>query len=220
MNAPLESYETKPSPMIEEYRTLDQAALVFNLAFGLQLDPMPIITLNNRARRASGFCKAKAFKHREHEVFVSEVALNPDTFGQRSDKAILSTLAHELVHEWQNQHGTPSRGGYHNAQWANTMQRIGLMPSTTGKPGGKRTGGSVSHYIVNGGLFDQVASEFLKGVKLQWQGNPNPPCRRDPSKVKYTCPGCGQNAWAKDEALLICGNCRKPMKCEEELRGW
>ena len=104
MNAPLESYETKPSPMIEEYRTLDQAALVFNLAFGLQLDPMPIITLNNRARRASGFCKAKAFKHREHEVFVSEVALNPDTFGQRSDKAILSTLAHELVHEWQNQH--------------------------------------------------------------------------------------------------------------------
>jgi hypothetical protein len=27
------------------------------------------------------------------------------------------------------------------------------------------------------------------------------------SKTKFTCPDCGQNAWAKPDALLICGEC-------------
>jgi hypothetical protein len=27
------------------------------------------------------------------------------------------------------------------------------------------------------------------------------------SKTKFTCPECGQNAWAKPGALLICGEC-------------
>ena len=27
------------------------------------------------------------------------------------------------------------------------------------------------------------------------------------SKMKFTCPECGQNAWAKPDALLICGEC-------------
>jgi len=27
------------------------------------------------------------------------------------------------------------------------------------------------------------------------------------SKTKFTCPDCGQNAWAKPGALLICGEC-------------
>jgi hypothetical protein len=27
------------------------------------------------------------------------------------------------------------------------------------------------------------------------------------SKTKFTCPDCGQNAWANPDALLICGTC-------------
>jgi hypothetical protein len=27
------------------------------------------------------------------------------------------------------------------------------------------------------------------------------------SKTKFTCPKCAQNAWAKPDALLICGTC-------------
>jgi transcription elongation factor Elf1 len=27
------------------------------------------------------------------------------------------------------------------------------------------------------------------------------------SKTKFTCPQCGQNAWAKPYAALICGEC-------------
>jgi hypothetical protein len=31
------------------------------------------------------------------------------------------------------------------------------------------------------------------------------------NKVKYTCAECGQNAWAKPDASLICGVCKKWM---------
>ncbi len=31
--------------------------------------------------------------------------------------------------------------------------------------------------------------------------------KKTASKTKYTCPACGQNAWAKPGAQLICGDC-------------
>jgi hypothetical protein len=36
------------------------------------------------------------------------------------------------------------------------MERIGLMPSATGAPGGRRTGQRMTHYIIRGGLFDRA----------------------------------------------------------------
>ena len=33
------------------------------------------------------------------------------------------------------------------------MKEIGLQPSTTGEPGGKETGQSVTHYILPGGPY-------------------------------------------------------------------
>jgi hypothetical protein len=45
-------------------------------------------------------------------------------------------------------HGIPPRRSYHDRQWAATMKEIGLRPSTTGEPGGKETGQSVTHYIL------------------------------------------------------------------------
>jgi len=32
------------------------------------------------------------------------------------------------------------------------------------------------------------------------------------SKTKFTCPKCGQNAWAKPDATLICGVCATELK--------
>jgi transcription elongation factor Elf1 len=40
--------------------------------------------------------------------------------------------------------------------------------------------------------------------------------RRRASKTKYTCPQCGQNAWAKPQANLLCGDCEKPVRMEPE----
>jgi hypothetical protein len=56
-----------------------------------------------------------------------------------------------MVHQEQKHFGKPSRNGYHNKQWSRWMERIGLVPSATGAPGGKRTGQRMTHYIIRGG---------------------------------------------------------------------
>ena len=71
------------------------------------------------------------------------------------------SLAHEMAHVWQQTHGTPPRRCYHDRQWAAKMKEIGLQPSTTGEPGGKETGQSVTHYIIPGGPYATAAATAL-----------------------------------------------------------
>ena len=58
--------------------------------------------------------------------------------------------------------GAPTRSGYHNREWAARMETLGLIPSDTGRPGGKRTGQSMGHYVSDGGPFEQAA-KLLRG---------------------------------------------------------
>jgi hypothetical protein len=75
------------------------------------------------------------------------------------------------------------------------MESLGLMPSDTDQPGGKRTGQRVSDYIFVGGKFDRTCDIFFKQYKgINWQ-SPAPLVikkKRRKSKVKYECPVCGQ----------------------------
>ena len=49
------------------------------------------------------------------------------------------------------------------------MQSIGLMPSDTGEPGGKRHGQQMTHYIIEGGPFDLSSKELIEqGRMLSW----------------------------------------------------
>jgi predicted SprT family Zn-dependent metalloprotease len=139
--------------------------------------------------------------------------MNPDLFLARTDRDTLSTLAHEMCHVWQYGHGEPGRGRYHNAAWADRMEAVGLMPSDTGAPGGKRTGQRVTHYVIDGGPFDRAAAELLATGWAVKRGSTAIRQKRGPdrSKVEFTCGRCGQNAWAKTGARLVCGACDQPM---------
>lgn len=102
------------------------------------------------------------------------------------------------------------------------MKVHGLYPSSTGEEGGKELGFTVSHYIIEGGQFARLTAELITaGFAITWhdrasqavsgkageeEGKPNPK-----NKVKYTCPGCGVNAWAKPEVNLACGDCNLPL---------
>jgi len=44
-------------------------------------------------------------------------------------------------------------------KWARKMEGIGLMPSSTGKPGGKKSGGKVGDYVIAGGCFEKITAE-------------------------------------------------------------
>ena len=75
-----------------------------------------------------------------------------------------------MVHVWQHHYGKPSRSAYHNREWAAKMDAVGLCPSATGQPDGKRTGQSMSHYVVVGGPFAQVCAALLaEGFVISWR---------------------------------------------------
>jgi hypothetical protein len=75
---------------------------------------------------------------------------------------------------------------------------------------GKETGSSVSHYILPVGAYAAAYAELQQtGFRLHWQST-QPTKERERSrrsKTKFTCIQCGQNAWAKPDAMLACCAC-------------
>lgn len=179
------------NPTSETYDGLSGAYRFFNERLFEGLLPAPLVTLQ-RKKRVRGYYHEGIFISRtrkDEKVLIDELAMNPEKFAGRTDIEILSTLVHEMVHCRQAKQGRPSRTGYHNAEWAQMMDEVGLAPSSTGQDGGKRTGQSVTHYIVPGGRYDQAATELIAGGwRLEWQdvrGLPN----GNPSIVAVTSAG-------------------------------
>jgi len=199
-------YDTKPTA---EYASLQQAYDHFNATLFAGSLPDCLITLQ-RKRGLRGYFWGAIFAERIGDGATDEIAMNPQTFN-RTDEAILSTLAHEMCHLWQHHYGKPTRSGYHNREWAAKMRFIGLIPSHTSQPGGKPTGQKMTHYIDPSGPFAAEAAQLISnGFRLRWQagGQDNATDRAaKKNKIKYTCCDCGQNAWAKPDARLLCGDC-------------
>ena len=205
-----------------QYLTLQAAFDHFNMElFGGSL-PQTLITLQ-RHKGARGYFWRDRFASRPSlsanaPQSASEIALNPDEFAGRTDQEILSTLVHEMVHHWQAEHGTMPRTGYHDRQWASKMREVGLHPSTTGAPGGRETGPSVTHYIVVDGPFDCTSRALLRrGGALFWQSAATDDAakkrakKKAASKTKFTCAGCEANAWGVSTLHLTCTDCEMPM---------
>jgi predicted SprT family Zn-dependent metalloprotease len=102
-------------------------------------------------------------------IHAHEISLNPAYFARRSTEQVLVRLVHQMVHYFQTVAGTPGRGGYHNDQWADMMEAVGLIPSTTRLPGGKRTGDSVYEYVEPNGLFEAAYAKLIDtGFAWRW----------------------------------------------------
>ena len=194
---------------LQEYQGFQRAYDFFNRSLFAGSLPQVLVTLQRHAN-TRGYFSPERFKGRIDKQSVHELALNPDNFTGRSDELILSTLTHEMCHVWQETYGEPSRRGYHNRQWARKMREVGLQPTSTGGTGGKETGQSMTHYIIADGRYAKAYAQLASsGYQLHWQSIPAVGGAKITSKRKFTCPECGQNAWAKPGASLICGQCFK-----------
>ncbi len=174
------------------------------------------------------FCPNR-FQNKSGDL-AHEIILNPHYLKQRSDSETLSTLVHEMAHQWreefgpENAKGQKPHGRYHDAVWADRMEEIGLMPSDTGKPGGARTGSRVAHFVIEDGPFEVTANLLIKsGFVIRWGDRLAPEASlksarsadsqaaSEPAKpkdrIKFTCPNCSLNAWAKPSAELKCVPC-------------
>ena len=173
--------------------------------------------LVHRKGRAHGYFWAQQFQRiGSAQEVIDEIALNPDTMN-RAPREVLSTLVHEMVHLWQFHFGRFSKGGYHNKEWANKMYDVGLPPSDTGQPGGKRTGRNMSHYIEPGGRYDRWAADFLTDERLfAWASTPalkGGGTKKAKNKIKYSCGP--HTAWGKPGLSIYCKDCERLMQGEE-----
>jgi predicted SprT family Zn-dependent metalloprotease len=203
------------APTRRTYSSLDRAYDHFNKKLFSGKLPTCLITVRQHPN-SKGYYSHECFRsYSDPRELTDEIAMNPRHFEGRSPAEILSTLVHEMVHLWQCHFGNPSRNRYHNTEWAEKMIEVGLIPSATGKPGGKQTGQRVTHYIAAGGRFEIACKGFLENNEAilyqDSQADEETAKKKAASKTKYTCSECGQNAWAKPDANLICGDCQKTL---------
>jgi hypothetical protein len=243
------------SPATEQ--TYGELRLMFEIANARLFEgalPHCMLTLQ-REKRTYGYFSFKRFGNLSGEV-VDEIALNPDYFAVLPMVEVIQTLVHEMVHVWQYHYGKPGRGRYHNAEWADKMEAIGLMPSHTGMPGGRRVGDHMADYPLPGGRFVDLVNELVtahqfgiswfdrytavrapeplaigdmpaatvgggpaldmpaaalavaaaQGIRIEPR-RPQSPTVGASNRVKYTCAGCGINAWGKPGLRLDCVAC-------------
>lgn len=205
--------KTNLNPSRATYDALHAAYEFFNSElFEDRLPPAMLVI--HRKKNAHGYFWAKQFRARNDKALeIDEIALNPETMG-REPRIILSTLVHEMTHLEQEHFGKPGSGGYHNREWATLMERVGLIPSTTGAEGAPKTGRKVTHYIEEGGAYDKACAKFLgQGHDLSWFALQAAPGARkkDMSKVPHVCPECSAKVWGKLGISVVCGDCDEAM---------
>ena len=171
---------------------------------------LPHVLLNfSRKSKAYGFFAPKRWS--QNNNIVHEISLNPSLL-KRPQIDVVSTVVHEMVHLEVEEEGKASRNGYHSRCWSNKMEAIGLMPSSTGAAGGKKTGQRVSHYIIDGGRFDTAFKEIPKEFLLPWSCSDLELVKKQVQKrSKYVCETDNIKVYGKQEIFLRCGICNGMM---------
>lgn len=164
-NSP-EDYEVMPT--LQMYAELQRAFDFFNVELFEGKLPPCMITLQ-RQKKTQGYFSPGRFTNRKTGELVDEIAMNPSYFAVQSIIECMQTLVHEMSHAWQHHWGNPGRARYHNREWAEKLESIGLMPSNTGRPGGKKTGDTMGDYIIEDGPFAIACKKLLtKDFALSW----------------------------------------------------
>lgn len=160
---------SKPTQQV--YDELQKAYEFFNHELFSGRLPSCMITLQ-RQHDTFGYFSANQFQSRTDGLQAHEIALNPSYFAVRSIHETLSVLVREMVSLDQTlntKRGKLPRRRYRNTEWADMCEAIGLMPSDTGLPGGKRVGDNVQTYVIEGGPFDTACARLVdEAFNLSW----------------------------------------------------
>ncbi len=206
--------EIKPTPI--QFTAYQAMFDHFNAAL-FESGLSPVLLNFSRKAKSYGFFAPERWTSGEH--VRHEISLNPEHLATRPLIETASTLVHEMVHAWQQEHGRKCpRTGYHNKEWAGRMKEAGLHPSNTGEPGGRETGQRMTHYIVAGGAFADAFAVLPEAARLPWSSviEVAPEKKKVRNKIKYTCEGCGANVWGKPGIEATCSGCDQAFEPEED----
>lgn len=213
-------------PAVEQSTSYQGLFDYFNAKlFDGQLPPC-FLNFSRLSARTLGFFAPNTWTRGEGAEKLAEISINPN-FLSRGPADALSTLVHEMVHHWQEAFGKSPRRCYHDRQWATKMEEIGLMPSDTGAPGGKKTGQSMDHYIIESGPYARAFASIPDKLLLPWktcaslgdagdaEKKKKEKEKKEKQKRKYLCLGCEAKVWGKPGMSIRCGDCDEAFEEQE-----
>lgn len=211
-------------PTEKQYGALQGAFDYFNEKLFKDSLPEVMLTLNRERNTFGYYCPkvwTKAQAQNDEDTTWGEIALNPDYIfhSGRTERDVYSTLVHEMCHLWQEYDGSAPRRCYHNKDFSEKMERVGLITSDTGEEGGKRTGQKMTHYIVEDGPFAKAYAEMPESLSIpcrtlfamQGAGGKKKIKKARPKTVTYFCPKCGATIKGTEATNVICGDCMEKM---------
>jgi uncharacterized membrane protein YgcG len=226
-------------PLIEQSQAYHGAFDWFNeKLFDGQL-PRPMLCLTRNANVIGGYFNKDKW-HDEKGNGIHEIAINANMMEQGNVVELMHTLIHEMLHLKQEVVGKPSRHGYHNSEFADWAEAMGLECKDVKTK--QRTGHMIATKILDGGKAAKAIALLPDEHIFPWMavstradggeegggggggggtgegsgrgsrgGDGSEPPRRSGSRSKFTCAICGLNAWAKPGAQLVCGECDKAL---------
>ena len=223
-------------PLIEQSQAYHGAFDWFNeKLFDGQL-PRPMLCLTRNANVVGGYFNKDKW-HDDVGNSIHEIAINANMMEQGSVVELMHTLIHEMIHLKQEVVGKPSRHGYHNSEYADWAEAMGLECKDVKTK--QRTGHMIATKILDGGKAAKAIALLPDEHIFPWMavrtkedgdesggggtgggssggtetkgGDGSEPPRRSGTRSKFTCAICGLNAWAKPGAKLVCGECDKAL---------
>lgn len=195
------------TPTTIQYTNLQLAYAYFNdKLFDGQLSDC-LLVFGRDQKNCYGYFHAEQWKAAEGKQKCHMISLTPMHLS-RGIEATFATLVHEMCHLQQQDFGEPSKNGYHNSEWADMMEAVGLMPTDNGQEDGKRTGPKVTHYILKDGPFAKALAKMPDHIRLPWIGAGDLTKKNKPNrnKVTYQCP-CENKVWGKPDLQIRCEDC-------------
>jgi len=143
----------------------------FNSEFKLEI---PAISL--RVDWLSRKCYGHFRRGRNGFGLVNEIAINREYLNEQQPWEVLATLLHEMLHAWQEEHGTPGKNNYHNSELRKKAATLGLVINSAG----------IQEYTLNSPFFNMLQREQ---IAIPVELPPVPPNKkRGKSKLKkWSC---------------------------------
>lgn len=193
---------SSPTPTAEMSAELQAAFDHFNRELFDDEVPPPLLTIQ-RQKMTAGYFTAKGWAHRQGAQKVDEIALNPKYFAVQTLQESMKVLVMQMAFAWQTHYGKPGRRRYANKDYGDKLQSIGLMPSKTGKPGGKMTGEKIDAYVIEGGPFEEACRKLLtNSFALSWLDR-FPVTVKELSRTMHQLPEETQIALTEEEVATL-----------------
>lgn len=197
------------SPAVEQLQRLSLSYDIFNTElFGSELPPV-MLRLGHKPG-SYGYFQPNKWMNAEGQ-HLDVINLDSQTAADRPLLELLSTLVHEMAHAWVfHCHNARRSTGGHGRAWRERMTELGLPPVQIGRTWGKST-----HRIDPDGRYACTFFEHQQQLQaLPWReciaraGERGAGGRgRSVDRVRFQCPRCNGNAWARPAARLLCGSC-------------